>query len=67
LGFRDQTIDIDLKLDPEPAGAFEAIAVLKNRLELNIELASPADFIPAIAAWRERSHRLHRAGRVFSL
>lgn len=32
LGFREQTIDIDLKLDPEPAGAFEAIAALKNRL-----------------------------------
>jgi hypothetical protein len=25
-GWRDATVDIDLKLDPEPAGAFEAIA-----------------------------------------
>jgi hypothetical protein len=55
LGFREQTIDIDLKLDPEPAGVFEAIAMLKERLELNIELASPADFIPAPPDWRERS------------
>src|SRR5436190_5091870 len=55
LGFRQQTIDIDLKLDPEPAGAFEAIAVLKNRLDLNVELASPDDFIPRPADWRERS------------
>jgi len=40
LGFREQTIDIDLKLDPEPEGAFEAIALLKNRLNINVELAS---------------------------
>lgn len=37
LGFREQTIDIDLKLDPEPGGVFEAIAVLKNRLNLDVE------------------------------
>ena len=44
LGFREQTIDIDLKFDPEPEGVFEAIASLKQRLNLNIELASPDDF-----------------------
>ncbi len=55
LGFRDQTIDIDVKLDPEPKGAFEAIATLKNKLDLNLELASPDDFIPAPADWRESS------------
>lgn len=55
LGIRDQTVDIDLKLDPEPAGIFEAIAALKNELDLNIELASPADFIPAHDSWRDNS------------
>ena len=58
LGFREQTIDIDLKLDPEPEGAFEAIAALKNRLNLNVELASPDDFIPAPGDWRERSRHI---------
>src|SRR5438132_11241822 len=58
LGFRDQTIDIDLKLDPEPAGVFEAIAELKNKLDLNVELASPDDFIPASKRWRERSRHI---------
>lgn len=24
LGFREQTVDIDIKLEPEPAGAFQA-------------------------------------------
>lgn len=64
LGFREQTIDVDLKLDPEPEGAFEAIAVLKNRLQLNVELASPSDFIPAPEDWRERSQHIATMGAV---
>jgi hypothetical protein len=64
LGFRDQTIDIDLKLDPEPEGAFEAIASLKNKLDLNVELASPEDFIPRTEDWRERSQPISTVGRV---
>jgi len=64
LGFRDQTIDVDLKLDPEPEGAFEAIAVLKNDLDLNVELASPDDFIPPALDWREHSRHIASMGRV---
>src|SRR6266404_6247070 len=64
LGFRDQTIDIDLKLDPEPEGAFEAIAKLKDRLQLNVELASPEDFIPRAADWRECSPHIESIGPV---
>jgi hypothetical protein len=64
LRFREQTIDIDIKLDPEPKGAFEAIAVLKNRLDLNVELASPDDFIPRVADWRERSRHIASIGLV---
>ena len=64
LGFRDQTIDIDLKLDPEPAGVFEVIAALKNRLDLNVELASPDDFIPPAANWRERSQHIASIGQL---
>lgn len=64
LGFREQTIDIDLKLDPEPEGAFEAIAALKNRLDLNVELASPDDFIPRAADWREHSRPIDSIGRL---
>jgi hypothetical protein len=64
LGFREQTIDIDLKLDPEPEGAFEAIATLKDRLDLNVELASPEDFIPRAPDWRERSQLIASIGRL---
>jgi len=62
LGFREQTIDIDLKLDPEPAGAFEAIAKLKDRLEINVKLASPEDFIPRAADRRESSPHIESMG-----
>jgi len=54
-GWRTMTIDIDIKPDPEPAGLFEAIALLKDELHVNVELASPDQFIPAIPGWRERS------------
>lgn len=54
-GIRGQTVDVDLKLDPEPLGVFEAIARIKNELDVNIELASPDDFIPVPSDWRERS------------
>src|SRR5438270_9677044 len=55
LGFRDQTVDIDIKLDPEPKGAFQAIAELKETLGINVELASPDQFIPPLPGWKERS------------
>lgn len=64
LGFRRQTIDVDLKLDPEPAGAFEAIAGLKQELDVNVELAAPDDFVPALPGWRERSEEIGRWGKV---
>jgi hypothetical protein len=54
-GWRNMTIDIDIKPDPEPAGLFEAIAALKEELDVNVELASPDQFIPAIPGWSERS------------
>ena len=39
-GWRSTTIDVDLKPDPEPPGLFEALAVLKDELDINVELAS---------------------------
>jgi hypothetical protein len=62
LGFREQTLDLDIKLDPEPKGAFEAIARLKNELDLNIELASPDNFIPPGPNWRWNSRHIATFG-----
>lgn len=63
-GWRARTIDVDVRLDPEPAGAFDAIARLKDALDLNVELASPSDFIPEVPGWRERSVFVMRAGPI---
>jgi hypothetical protein len=64
LGWRETTIDIDLKLDPEPPGAFEALPRLKDELEVNVELASPDDFLPPLPGWRERSRRIAICGEI---
>lgn len=63
-GWRAMTIDVDLKPDPEPAGLFEALAAIKNELDINVELASPDQFIPAIPGWRERSLFIAQPGGV---
>ena len=36
-------------------GIFEAIYDLKDRLQINIELASPDNFMPVLPGWEERS------------
>lgn len=64
LGFREQTLDVDLKLDPEPAGVFDAIAVLKDKLDVNVELAAPDDFIPMSEGWQSRSRSIATHGQV---
>jgi hypothetical protein len=64
LGWRETTLDADLKADPEPAGFFEALPKLKESLDLNIELASPEDFVPALPNWRERSQLITREGAI---
>ncbi|MBL7662629.1 hypothetical protein JNK13_07750 [bacterium] len=64
LGIRNQTIDIDIKLDPEPPGVFQRIATLKDELLINVELAAPDDFVPALPGWQERSEFIARSGQV---
>lgn len=62
--WRLTTIDIDIKPDPEPPGLFEAIARLKDELDINIELASPDHFIPPVPGWRDRSRHIARHGQI---
>ncbi len=61
-GWREATIDVDLKLDPEAPGVFEALPRLKDELDLNVELASPDDFIPALPEWKSRSPLIAQLG-----
>ena len=55
LGWRPSTIDVDLKLVPELDSLFRAIPALKDSMQINVELASPDDFIPELPGWQERS------------
>lgn len=63
-GWRSMTIDVDIKPEPEPRGLFEAIAAIKDELDVNVELASPDNFIPALPGWRERSLFIAKYGVV---
>lgn len=64
VGWRNSTVDVDLRLDPEPPGIFQAIAKLKQELNINIELASPQDFLPSVPGWRERSVFIGKRGQI---
>ncbi|HEX6050941.1 MAG TPA: DUF6036 family nucleotidyltransferase [Gemmatimonadaceae bacterium] len=64
LGWRESTIDIDLVMRPESDAMLRAIPALKERLQVNVELASPDQFIPVPHGWEERSLVISRMGRV---
>lgn len=63
-GWRSSTIDVDILMVPEDDQVFRSLPELKESLELNIELASPADFIPEVPGWQERSPVIERRGKV---
>ncbi|HVE72058.1 MAG TPA: DUF6036 family nucleotidyltransferase [Thermoanaerobaculia bacterium] len=65
LGWRDITLDIDIKIFPEDNRVLRAIPEVKERLHINIELASPADFIPPLPGWEERSPFIAQEGSLF--
>lgn len=64
VGWRNSTVDIDIRLDPEPSGIFQAIAKIKRELNINIELASPQDFLPPLPGWRDRSVFIAKKGKI---
>lgn len=64
LGWRTSTIDVDIKMEPESDRLFRALPRIKDKLEVNIELAAPDHFIPEIPGWKERSSFIAREGRL---
>lgn len=64
VGWRSSTVDVDIRLDPEPPGIFQAIAKIKQELDINIELASPQDFLPPLPGWRDRSVFIGKQGQI---
>ena len=63
-GWRATTVDVDLRFEPEDDALLRALPALKERLAINIELASPPDFVPELPGWRDRSPFLFSSGRV---
>src|SRR5437016_2681895 len=64
FGLRKSTIDVDLKFEPDEMQMYKAIQQLKEELAMNIEMASPDDFIPSLPGWRERSIFIAQSGKV---
>jgi uncharacterized nucleotidyltransferase DUF6036 len=64
LGWRPTTIDVDIKIVPESDRILRAVSALKEGLEINVELASPSDFIPEIPGWEERSRFIEKIERL---
>jgi hypothetical protein len=64
IGWRSTTIDVDVKFVPDRDALLRALPAIKDELRINVELASPADFIPLPEGWTERSLSIHREGRL---
>jgi len=64
LGWRRTTIDVDIRIVPENDRLLRAIPMLKEQLRINVELASPADFIPVPPGWEDRSLFIASEGKI---
>lgn len=63
-GWRETTIDIDIKLIPDRDEILREIPRLKEKLNINVELAAPSDFIPLPSGWENRSPLIRREGKL---
>ncbi|MFQ5616865.1 MAG: DUF6036 family nucleotidyltransferase [Anaerolineales bacterium] len=66
-GFRAQTLDIDLAFsieDRDHADSVRTIQRLKTELAINVEEASPGDFIPLPPGYQTRAHFIGRFGQL---
>lgn len=64
LGWRDSTVDIDIKVISDDSRVLRAVPAVKERLGINVEQASPDDFIPPLPGWRDRSPFVAREGKL---
>ena len=62
--WRATTIDIDIDLDQGLDALLREIPAIKEDLQVNVELASPAHFIPELPGWRDRSPFVIREGTI---
>jgi hypothetical protein len=68
LGLRGTTLDVDYVADADDpadlADLEQLIRTLKNELDINVEPASPADFLPVPRSVLERSRYVRRQGKL---
>ncbi len=64
IGWRRSTIDVDMHLVPDDDRLLRGIPHLKDDLQINVELACPAHFIPELPGWRERSLFIDKEGAL---
>lgn len=62
--WRESTVDIDLKIVPENDRILRALPELKEKLHINVELASPSDFVPELLSWADRSPFIAQHGPI---
>jgi hypothetical protein len=62
--WRESTVDIDLKIVPENDRILRALPELKEKLHVNVELASPSDFVPELPRWVDRSPFIAQHGPI---
>jgi hypothetical protein len=63
-GWRETTVDIDLSFVPDRDDLYRSIPEIKEKLHINVEMAAPSDFIPALPGWEDRSKFICREGKV---
>lgn len=64
IGWRSSTVDVDFVMRPDDDAIFRSIPRLKDALQINVETASPLDFIPVPAGWEDRGLFIERLKRV---
>ena len=64
FGWRESTIDADILIVPEHDSIYRALPRIKESLQINVEIVSPAHFIPELPGWKERRLFIERVGRV---
>ena len=63
-GWRQSTVDVDVRFEPDSDTALRRLASLKEELSVNVELASPLDFLPPLAGWQDRCRFRFREGNL---
>lgn len=63
-GWRASTVDLDLTVIPESDQLLRALSDSKEEFKVNVELASPAHFIPELPGWEGRCVYIGKEGKL---